>query len=656
LPVIAFIFYQKRAEWDKIKQSKEFATMNDDKILDKMQQILENQVRSVIKKGRFTGVDNARAALFMIDPSKCTFVILEPEIEFGQKKFMNDFMSMMFNLGELEQQQQQQRNSQKIFYARSVSTPNKKPIYPQSIKVTIQNLDKIRDFLERQYDYFAKQMKSSKRYMLPSSFNWYHASFAFEEYMFIKASSNLQQHQLKSRESELSDDKDNILKIDLELEKVKPLVNPDWQFSENRCSQAFNLVKQQFCTEETFTSITSSLNEFVEAAIRTYDAYASGPYQEKFKRELVDELSAWHKSRALNSLDQAPTNEQAITKQILMVYPFRFCEEQIVLTSSGGMAQKQMTKLSKQQVTPPAAKKTLTDVQNVRNYQSPIKAIQLVSLGIYSDYYNPQNGLKVNFIEDASTFLLPYEYSSPIFALPAATSVRGCIELHNLLSLAKQQTLEQQQIEKYKIWIGFEYVEQKAFFVDPKLLAAYISRQQLQPPFRPVKQQGKYRSGFLEDYNISLENIYALKNVPVSIPTWLAETDMTLSAVLSKHSRKPAAMARLKQIVLGIPDSSSCISISPKLHQEIDQQPQPQQQVCNPEQRAPMPISNVTTSTISYDCGIIKKIILPRGHFVSLELLYKDNQVAMASQQQLLSHSNDCAMNMGLSFNLRVAD
>lgn len=55
--------------------------------------------------------------------------------------------------------------------------------------------------MERQFEYFSRQMLSGKRYILPTSYNWYHACFALETF-------------------------------DWNEEKARSLINPDWQFSE----------------------------------------------------------------------------------------------------------------------------------------------------------------------------------------------------------------------------------------------------------------------------------------------------------------------------------------------------------------------------------------------------------------------------------------
>jgi hypothetical protein len=116
---------------------------------DKITSNLENQVRAILKRGKLSGTDNIRTPLLMIDPTRCAFVL---ELDSTNE---ND---------------------------------------------TIQ-LTKFKEHLERQFDYFTRQMQTGKRYVLPTSFNWYHACFALEAFDF-------------------NDD------------KIKNLINPDWQFSE----------------------------------------------------------------------------------------------------------------------------------------------------------------------------------------------------------------------------------------------------------------------------------------------------------------------------------------------------------------------------------------------------------------------------------------
>ena len=276
LPVVAFLFFQKRTEWNAIKN--QVSDMDNRGILDQMQKALESQVRAILKKGRFAGTDNTRNPLLMVDPSKCAFVVVEPESQYGSKEFMTDFTSMMFSFSTIEEQHTVSSHPQKVFYARAMNSSTKKPTYPQIMQDTMYNMEDVRDFLKKQYDYFKKQMHSGKRYVLPSSFNWYHATFAFEEFMCVKASGSK---------------REEILRIDMELEKVKPFINPDWQFSENRCSQALNLVKEQFGTDECVMRMMT-LSEYIDQAIHTFDIYASGPYQEKFKQQLISELTAFH--------------------------------------------------------------------------------------------------------------------------------------------------------------------------------------------------------------------------------------------------------------------------------------------------------------------------------------------------------------------------
>lgn len=355
LPTVAFVFVQQRSEWNvirdqvsKLQQKKVLGEktgektsenvmmmmMSEKSILEQMEKSLEAQMRSLLKKGRFIGSASVmgtrdRLPLFMVDPSKCAFVVVEPSgVTFGTKKSIGQFTNMLFNLSTFEQQQKKkemvmnkqqqqkqkqqeeedeqkkkkedengnrqklkmedssnagsgsgrQRGSKKQLTKSSSSSSLLLPLKEKGkSEESMVNIEEIREFLRKQYDYFRKQhVHKAKR--LPSSFNWYHGSFAFEEFMCMRSSSG---------------DTHNVLHIDVKLEKVKPFVSPDWQFSEHRCSQALNLVKSEFGTEEALAKVISrdNLSEHIDQAVQKYETYACDPYQEIGKQQLISELT-----------------------------------------------------------------------------------------------------------------------------------------------------------------------------------------------------------------------------------------------------------------------------------------------------------------------------------------------------------------------------
>jgi hypothetical protein len=132
--------------------------------IEKLTINLENQVRAILKRGKLSGTDNTRTPLVMIDPTRCAFVLeLEPKNEEIGLLGIDDRKESSTDLA--------------------------------------SQLIKFREHLDRQFDYFTRQMQTGKRYVLPNSFNWYHACFALESF-------------------------------DWNDDKTRNLINPDWQFSE----------------------------------------------------------------------------------------------------------------------------------------------------------------------------------------------------------------------------------------------------------------------------------------------------------------------------------------------------------------------------------------------------------------------------------------
>ncbi|KAL0490440.1 hypothetical protein AKO1_009531 [Acrasis kona] len=199
--------------------------MPADANLERLSSNMENQVRTILKKSKLSGTDNTRVPLVMIDPTRCVFV--------------------------LEYQSEEVNPTTTLLGSQSDQAPT-----TPSTNESSTYLIKFREHMARQYEYLYRQMSTGKRYVLPSLFNWYHACFALESF-------------------------------DWSDEKVRNLINPDWQFSENRCSQAFQLIKEKFSQpQEKYESQQS----FVGEALSTFDAYACGPYQELYRKKIADEF------------------------------------------------------------------------------------------------------------------------------------------------------------------------------------------------------------------------------------------------------------------------------------------------------------------------------------------------------------------------------
>jgi hypothetical protein len=210
--------------------------------IEKVSANLEIQVRAILKRAKLSGTDNTRTPLVMIDPTRCVFIL------------------------DLEEQPEPMG----LLGLENITRDKTSPESTQLVK--------FKEHIARQFDYFSRQMQTGKRYVLPSSFNWYHACFALESF-------------------------------DWNDEKIRSFINPDWQFSENRCAQAFQLVKDQFAQIQDQYTTTAALTT---AATLTFDAYACGPYQEIYRKKTADEFK---------NVKLVTTSEQPSMKLIGDRYP-----------------------------------------------------------------------------------------------------------------------------------------------------------------------------------------------------------------------------------------------------------------------------------------------------------------------------------------------
>ncbi len=146
LPVVSFLFTVKKDEFELLKSK--YKTWDDYSMLEKLHYSLENQVRMILKKGKFTGIDSSKAPLIMLDPASCVLVAVERTQETDPfEQFKKVFTSVLHCTDEML--------IQSHVAGKAVSL---------DVKNALESVKPIHDFIDRQFDYFSKQMQSGKKY------------------------------------------------------------------------------------------------------------------------------------------------------------------------------------------------------------------------------------------------------------------------------------------------------------------------------------------------------------------------------------------------------------------------------------------------------------------------------------------------------------
>ncbi|EFC39062.1 predicted protein [Naegleria gruberi] len=277
LPVISFIFVQERENWNKMASLCEQQKLNvddelDEYMLNRMQNGVENQVRNhILKKGKFSGVDSIKTPLFMMDPNTCTFVIVEPEDSeispFGTKVSLEHSRKALFSLSDISDSEALQKSS----INSRAHHKSKKPSDSAQSRETYIGVNKIAGFIQKQLDYFTKQMQAGKRFILPTSLNWYQATFAFEE-LFSLNNEELQK---------------------ILVDKTKDIIHPNFSFSDKRCSHAFKIATDHFLQKvQASQSTNAKMIELVNETISKYKTFACGYFSSHYNQQLQTFLQA----------------------------------------------------------------------------------------------------------------------------------------------------------------------------------------------------------------------------------------------------------------------------------------------------------------------------------------------------------------------------
>nr|CAG4719286.1 unnamed protein product [Naegleria fowleri] len=265
LPVISFIFVQEKSQWDKMVlecQNKKESSFEDvgEYMINRMQTSLENQVRNhILKKGKFSGTDMIKTPLFMLDPQTCTFVIVDKEASetssFSTKVSLDQSRKVLFSLSEVSD----------IETKKTKTASNKPKKQHDSQSESYIGTIKIVNFIQKQIDYFIKQMQAGKRFILPTSLNWYQATFAFEELFSLN-----------------NDELQKVL-----VEKTKDIIHPTFFFSDKRCSHALKLATENFAQKlPSAQSNNAKILEIVNDSITKYNTFACGYFTQHYYQQL----------------------------------------------------------------------------------------------------------------------------------------------------------------------------------------------------------------------------------------------------------------------------------------------------------------------------------------------------------------------------------
>ncbi|KAG2374917.1 hypothetical protein C9374_010291 [Naegleria lovaniensis] len=290
LPVISFIFVQEKSQWDKMileYQNRKENTFEDvgEYMINRMQTSIENQVRNhILKKGKFSGTDVIKTPLFMLDPQTCTFVIVNKEASesssFSTKVSLDQARKALFSLSELSEIETKKTN-------KPASNKSKKQQDSQSESYV--GVSKVVNFIQKQIDYFIKQMQAGKRFILPTSLNWYQATFAFEELFSLN-----------------NDDLQKVL-----VEKTKDIIHPNFFFSDKRCSHALKLATDNFAQKLPTTQTSNAkILELVNDSITKYNTFACGYFTQHYYQQLQTFLQS--------------NTPKAITTQQSNLIPYQF--------------------------------------------------------------------------------------------------------------------------------------------------------------------------------------------------------------------------------------------------------------------------------------------------------------------------------------------
>eukprot|EP00761_Pharyngomonas_kirbyi_P003911 gb/GECH01003915.1/.p1 GENE.gb/GECH01003915.1/~~gb/GECH01003915.1/.p1 ORF type:complete len:963 (+),score=252.86 gb/GECH01003915.1/:1-2889(+) len=282
LPVISFVFQHPNVE---------SLGQNVPSVLEKlnqMEQSLESQTRLLLRKSKFAGTDATRTPLFMLDPMKCVFIMGKNTIdETGQDPLVSFLQSSLTQIAH--------NNSSPPPTSSPSLSPSSSSSSLSSSSEPILGMHSMREFLHRQYEYFKRQMQSGKRYTLPTSYNWFHACWAFEDLMLGR-----------DRRHQLNDFYFN----------AKTLLNPDWQFSEGRCTKALSVSSEQFSRSLSDQMYTSK-DQLLQEALSFYDKLACGPfalkYREKLQSECIQLWEEYHQSKRESLEDETSSTSSIIT-------------------------------------------------------------------------------------------------------------------------------------------------------------------------------------------------------------------------------------------------------------------------------------------------------------------------------------------------------
>ncbi|KAL9645226.1 hypothetical protein ABK040_002427 [Willaertia magna] len=543
LPVISFIFVHERIQFNRMvetcqkqNQNKSIEDINE-YLLNRLQSSLENQVRNqILRKGKFSGIDNTKTPLFMLDPQTCTFVIVEPQdvneaASFNKRKELNQTRNVLFSLSKMNlNNNDQQQDSNSIYYPKATSSPFKKPsneIKKLSDEASYLFISKVSSFIQKQHEYFLKQMQVGKRFILPYSLHWYQATFAFEE-LFSLDNQELQKAL---------------------LEKSKEAIHPNLSFSEKRCKQAFNIVKEQFLQK--VNNPQMKVVDLANETITRYNSFACGFFNSYYQQELQSFLKPYTSKTDANQ-NQGKHN-----------LPYPFTQGSPILFITIDKAGEYNTILSTSSSSLSSTTSSESGGNNSVNNNGTIKiANQLV-----------------NLIE---VHLLPKEkFSSPKKKKKKFTKLEEVNSSSNVID---------------SLWIGFEYeTPRKNCFLTFEQLALLYKQQ--------------YHSTELNPLEMILKT-----NIPLFLPSNWFIVD------------KRASVARLKQIIIGVPDINNLpflVTFSPKISA-----PSIQQVDSTVGTNTSVPNTQSTGNRVFGLSQIKNGISISKNQFVVVELEYDSSQLS----------------------------
>jgi len=517
LPVISFIFVQKRNQWNKVQSMCEQQHLNQNEdsneyMLNRMQNGVENQVRNhILKKGKLSGVDSNKTPLFMLDPQTCTFVIVEPEeasepSPYSTKVSLEQSRRAIFSLSDSGDVDNQKLRTLKP----------KKP----SDKSGYLGVSKVFAFIQKQLDYFLKQMQTGKRFILPTSLNWYQATFAFEE-LFSLNNEELQK---------------------VLVEKCKDIIHPNFSFSDKRCSHAFKMATENFVQKvPTVQSSNTKVMELVNESISKYKTFACGYFTQYYNQQLQSFLQA-------NTPKAAQVQQ---SKSILyQFYP-----------------------------------------------NSPISHFTIQKLGDYNSLCGRNGSIRrenqiINFIQ---VHVLPRDK----YQKRKKKKSNQEVEISS-----PDVTASNPQVSE-TLWIAFEYET-------PRKDCALTLDQLTQ----------LYKQAHPQEATASVLDMIQKTNIPLFLPShWFS------------HDKK--SQARLKQVIIGIPDVDipNNVIFSPKITVPVKQEAT----TSTTTNTAP---SASTTKTFPL-CHIKQGIVLGRNQFLNISFEYDSNQLNNYEDLTLLALSGN---------------